>query len=272
MRAIALGLLVCAFAACKSGPSGPGGAPVISQQELEVVEQGLTDFRLRLEGTVQSPSEARIERATYEFVVDGKIVGKGDQAMATQVPAGSEAKFQVEEGSHYITTAEELQRYSTQGGSLLVALRGTLFVRQGKNLETLPFARSRELRVPRLPTVKLHSLDGARYSGDEVNVQVSLGVVNPNPFPLSMEGLSYQLSLAGKSISEGKLGQGEKVSASSTGVFEVQVAFNKETYGPDAPKVIKTQSLPYEVKGELKGPLYDAPYALQGTLKLNVSK
>jgi LEA14-like dessication related protein len=270
-KALMTWLALVVLTACKSGPP-PAAPPAITAQELLVVEQGLTEFRLRLEGDVHSAGPARLERATYEFVVEGNVVGKGEQVMSTDVAPGQTARFSIEESSQYVKSAEELQAYNQRGGSLLVALRGTLYVRQGNTKIPLEFARSRQIRVPRLPSVKVHSMDGARYSSEEVNVQLALGVVNPNPFALQLDGLTYSLMLGGKPVGEGKLGAGEKVSASSTGVFEVAAALNTQSHGTEAQKLIKTRSIPYEIRGELKGKLYDVPYSLPGTLKLNVSR
>ena len=65
---------------------------------------------------------------------------------------------------------------------MLMALRGTLTVRSGQQVETLPFAASRSVRVPRLPEVVVDSLDAARYSAEEVGLTLRLGVKNSNPF------------------------------------------------------------------------------------------
>ena len=186
------------------------------------------------------------------------------------LPAGSASPFTLEAASRYVETAEELKAMSDRGGSLLAALRGQLHIRQGETVHTLDFARSREVRTPRIPTVKMQELDGARYSGDEVNIIYYLGVANPNPFLLRFEELSYKVEVNGKQIAEGAR-RGESVDPAATGIFEVQVSVSKDTVGPDVKKLIATGSVPYVVTGELKGDLFSVPYRLEGSVKLNDS-
>ncbi len=270
---LVLGLILLA-AGCKTGPEeAPAGAPELTHQEMAIAEQGLTDFRVRFEGKLTSPVAVKADRATYEVVVEGKVIKGGEAPVALELAPGETKPFSVEGGSQYVRSAEELKEVSAKGGTLLAAIRGTLYVTSagGKKYE-LPYARSREIRVPRMPTVKLHELDGARYSADEVNATFYLGVVNPNPFPIKLSGLKYAVKMAGKQLTDGTIGSGEKVDPSATGVFEVHAAFNKETFGPDAPKVIKTHNIPYEIAGELTGDLVKEPYELKGDMKLNVSK
>src|SRR5205823_2986643 len=166
--------------------------------------------------------------------------------------------------SKYVANAEELKAMDARGGTLLAALRGKLAVRHSGKLDLIEFARSREVRVPRLPHVKMQAIDGARYAENEASLTFSLGVDNPNPFPIRLEGLDYKIAVAGKQLTDGVLGRGEKVEPSSTGVFEVQVAVNSDTFGSGVEKLIKTLKLPYEVTGELKGDLVAEAYDLKG--------
>ncbi|MGQ0508144.1 MAG: LEA type 2 family protein [Myxococcaceae bacterium] len=265
--------LLLAVVACRSAPPPLEGAPTLSGQEMVIAEQGLTDFLVRLEGQLQSPFPVRIDKASYEVVVEGQIVKKADAPLSISLGAGEIQPFSLEGGSRYVTSAEQLKEVSQKGGTLLTAIRGKLYAvaPTGQSFE-VDFARSREIRVPRLPSVKLHEMDGARYSAEEVNAIFYLGVINPNPFPIRLNGLKYHVKMAGKELSDGVIGKGEKVSAAATGVFEVHADFNKETFGADAPKVIKGHNIPYEIAGELTGDLVKEPYALTGDLKLNVSK
>ena len=60
--------------------------------------------------------------------------------------------------------------------------------------------------------------------------------------------------------------------ASATGVYTVEVAVTKDTYGPEVKSLISKGVLPYGVTGEVTGPLLRVPYSLTGEVKLNVSR
>lgn len=276
MRSTLPSLLLAALLAlglgCASAPTKPSGPAVLTAQDTTVVSQGLTEATLRYRAQVASPAPAVVERADYELVSDGQVVKTGTARLDVPLEPGVPADISFEERAAYVKSEEDLARLSAQGGTLLLALRGTLVVRSGEQEEKLPFAASRAARVPRLPEVVVAELDGARYSPEEVQLNLRLGVRNPNPFPLKLSGLTWQVSVAGKTLDSGTLAQADSVDASATGVYPVEVAVTKDTWGPDVKALIAQGALPYEVTGELTGPLLRVPYSLSGEVKLNVSR
>ncbi|MFL5318864.1 MAG: LEA type 2 family protein [Myxococcaceae bacterium] len=271
-KLLLLSAVVVAFLGCKTAPeTKPSAAPTLTSQEV-AVDQSLTDFKLNFSGVMQSAEAARIEKADYELVVEGKVVKSGEAPLGVDVPAGGSAPFKLDASGRYVSSAEELKAMSEKSGSLLAALRGKLHVKTPSGMQVVEFARSKEVRVPRLPKVKMNEAEGARFSDEEVNIVFYLGVENPNPFTLQINGIQYTATVAGKQLGESKIGGGEHVSPSSTGVFEIPITFNKDTYGPDVKAKVKTNTLPYSLKGSLSGDLFEVPFELTGDLKLNVSK
>lgn len=263
-------VLLGALLACKGAPETKPSAvpPSVVSQDVSVAQE-LSDFTVTLKGKLTSAAATHVDKASYELVVEGNVVKTGDTQLNLDIPAGGTVDFSVSDTGKYVKSADELKAYSDKGGTLLTALRGKLHVRGGGTVE---FAKSKEIRVPRLPKVKLNDPEGSRFSDEEVNMVFYIAVENPNPFPLGISGLNYTIWVQGKQLHEGKQGAGEKVAPSSTGVWEVQVPFNKETWGADVKKQLKTNTLAYEVKGALKGDLLEIPYEYKGDLKLNVSK
>ena len=52
----------------------------------------------------------------------------------------------------------------------------------------------------------------------------------------------------------------------------LSAVMNEESHGKDVKKIIKGLVVPYEVKAELKTPLYSEPLSARGDIKLTVSK
>ncbi len=271
--AFRLAVLLSLGLGCASAPpTRPTGPAVLTSQETAVVSQDLTEATVRYRAQVASPGPAVVERADYELVSDGQVVKTGSARLDVRLEPGVPADVSFEERSTYVKSAEDLARLSTQGGTLLLALRGTLVVRSGDQEEKLPFAASRAARVPRLPEVVMAELDGARYSPEEVQLNFRLGVRNPNPFPLKLSGLTWQVAIAGKTLDSGTLAQADSVDASATGTYGVEVAVTQETFGPGVKALISKGVLPYGMTGELTAPLLRVPYSLTGEVKLNVSR
>jgi LEA14-like dessication related protein len=269
---LASALLFSLWLGCASAPAKPSSPPTLALQETSVPTQGLTDATVHYSGQVVSHSPGVLEKADYELVSEGQVVKTGTAALNVPLTPGQPTAFSFQERAAYVRGPEDLKALSARGGTMLLALRGTLTVRSGQEVETLPFAASRAVRVPRLPEVVLESLDGARYSAEEVNLILRLGVKNPNPFPLRLDQLSYTLLVGGKQLGEGTLAKADTVEASATGVYPVEASVTAATWGPDVKALISQGVLPYRVRGELTGPLLRMPYSLEGSVKLNVSR
>lgn len=284
MRALALAALF-AVAACKSAPEvRPESAPpTLPQEDFAVVTQSLTQVDVKYTGTVAAAGDAvTVEKAKWEFVVDGTVRRSGEKPLGVAVAAGQQATFALEESLTYVKDDEELKAMDARGGSLLLAMRGTLVVQvpvpavgdqpAGTRTVELPFARSREVRTPRLPHLKLVEFEAGRFSEVEVQATFHLGVVNPNPFQISLQGLDYAVTMAGKEVTKGTMGAGERVLPASTGVFDVTATLNEETHGKDAAKIVKSLTVPYVLTGTLRAQLYQEPLESKGDIKLKPAK
>jgi LEA14-like dessication related protein len=265
-------LLGSLWLGCASAPARPDNPPVLTRQEATVPSQSLTEATVRYAGEVTSPIPGVIEKADFELVSDGQVVKTGTASLNVPVTAGQPTSFSFEQRAAYVRGPEDLKAMSERGGSMLLALRGTLTVRSGQDVETLPFAASRSVRVPRLPELVLESLDAARYSATEVGLTFRVGVKNPNPFPLRVDLLNYELLVNGKSLGTGQLAKGDSVEASASGVYPLEASVSPATWGTEVKQLIAKNVLSYTLKGELTGPLLKLPYSLEGNVRLNVSK
>lgn len=270
---LALPALATLWLACASTPSKPMGTPTLALQEATVPTQNLTEATVHYAGQVVSPIPGVLEKADYELVSEGVVVKTGTATLNVPLTPNQAASFSFQEHAPYVRGPEDLKALSSRGGTMLLALRGTLTVRSGQDVQTLPFAASRSVRVPRLPEVVLESLDAARYSATEVNLTLRVGVKNPNPFPLRMSQLTYNLWVGGKSLGEGTLAKGDTVEASATSVYPLEASVSPSTWGSEVKGLIAKGVIPYTLEGELTGgPLLKVPYSLTGNVKLNVSK
>lgn len=280
--------VLLALAGCKSAPETRPEAkpPELPKQDLQVVSQTLTDVSVKITGEVLAGDEAlTLTGADVEFVVDGEVRSSKAETLSLSIAPGQTAPFSFDESFTYVKDTEDLKAMDARGGSLLFALRGNLkgtvqrdvtgadgkTSKQAVAIE-LPFARSREVRTPRLPHLKLGEFEAGRFSESEVQAVFHLQVVNPNPFPVTLSGITYEVSLAGKKVTDGTQGQGIKTAIAATDVFDVTAVMNEETHGKDVKKIIKGLVVPYEVKGEMKTALYSEPLEAKGEIKLKPQK
>ncbi|HEY1087549.1 MAG TPA: hypothetical protein VGE37_07640, partial [Archangium sp.] len=119
------------FAACKSAPEvvADVAAPELAKEDFAVVSQSLTQADVQYTGTLAAGGEAvTLEKAKWEFVVDGAVKSSGEDKLGLSAQAGETVDFKLDETLQYVKDEEELRAMDTRGGSLLLALRGTLFV------------------------------------------------------------------------------------------------------------------------------------------------
>ena len=277
MRTLWLAVVGClALLSCKTAPEVKADVvpPTLPEQEFQVVTQSLTDVSVKLTGTVEAGQDAiTIDKAVYEFVVEGTLLKSGETALNLSAEAGQKAPFELKHDFTYVKDGDDLKAMNERGGSLLLALRGKLLVTvknaAGSTQLELPFARSKEVRTPRLPHVKFIDYEAGRFSESEMQVVFHVGVTNTNPFVISISSLQYAVELAGKKVNEATVGLGDKVDPASTGVFDVTGTLNEETHAKDAKKVIKSLVVPYVITGQLKTPMYEEALDAKGDVKLN---
>lgn len=278
-------VLALSLAACKTAPEVvvEAAPPTVPQEEFVVVTQSLTQVDIKYTGEVEAGGEAiTIDAAHWEFVVDGAVKSSGEKKLGLKAEPGQKVAFELAESLTYVKDVEESAAMDARGGSLLLAMRGTLVVSvpvpaQGEQPATtrkveLPFARSKEVRTPRHPKFKLIEFEAGRFSEVEVQATFHLGVDNPNNFQLPLSGLDYSVQLAGKEVAKGTLGAGDRVSPSSTGVFDVTATLNEESHGKEAGKIVKSLTVPYTLSAHLRAPLFDETIEKKGDIKLKASK
>lgn len=270
---------------CKSAPEvvAEVAPPTLPQEDFVVVTQSLTQVDVKYTGTVAAGGEdVTVEKAKWEFVVEGAVKRSGESPIGVFAAAGQTVNFELPESLNYVKDEEELKAMDARGGSLLLAMRGTLVLSvaeaatkdqpAGKRTIELPFARAKEVRTPRLPHLKLIDFEAGRFSENEVQAVFHVGVVNPNNFQISITGLDYSAQLAGKEVSKNTVGAGERVSPASTGVFDVTATLNEETHAKEAAKIVKGLVIPWVLKTSLRAQLYSEELESKGDIKLKGAK
>lgn len=277
-------LLCVVISACKTAPEVIDVTPpALPAEDFAVVTQNLNQVDIKYTGAIEAGTDPLVvESAKWEFVVDGTVKNSGEDKLNLQVAAGQRGDFSFSQTLAYVKDEEELKAMDARGGSLLLAMRGTLIVKVSepargetpasvKTVE-LPFAKSREVRTPRLPHIKLVEFEAGRFSEVEVQATFHLGVVNPNPFEIRISGIDYAVSLAGKEVNKGTIGAGERANASATSVFDVTATLNEESHGKDAGKIVKGLVVPYVLTGTLKTALTSEALESKADIKLKASK
>src|SRR5258708_6226007 len=89
-RVIAVLALLAAAASCKTTSSSVAvKEPAITWLDLEVTDVGFAEYRVRLEGEIESPDRPVLEVNRYELVENGRVVKQGQAPIKEPITPGN---------------------------------------------------------------------------------------------------------------------------------------------------------------------------------------
>lgn len=250
-----IAVLAVVFTACASTPEVK--APValnvqVDSKKAEVSHQTLTGFQLTEDVTAQADQPGvTATGAHWELVFDGNVVASGDQKLGTAISSTEPTALQLQGEGAIAKTAQDVQKLSEHQGGYSVALRGTLDF-SGPNGATgkAEFARATFLREPRMPQVVMVDVGASHYDDGHVNLTFNIGLDNPNPFPVPVEGFKYKIDINGQQVADSEAGAKSEIPASSKRVFEVTQTLDPTSF-KDLDRIYKTNSMKYQMTGVL---------------------
>jgi len=120
------------------------------------------------------------------------------------------------------------------------------------------------------PKVSLADLAVTDISSQKLNLLAKLEIDNPNPIGLSLDGLDYNLELAGNSFFSGESNEGLNVKASGKSFAKVPIALKYDDLKKVYDSLKNEDEVPYRLSGQVKlntpiGSL-PIPYDVKGKL------
>lgn len=242
--------LVAAFVAagCASSKPVPDRTPVVAEtQRVDERDQDLAGVQAVVNVLVRNAGAVPVtaSRADWELVTGGAVTGQGTVDLGHEIPAGGEVTLEIPVPFRYARSEAELAGLLGRKEPIEYAVRGTITV----GGDTVEFARASAVKAPRLPTLKLASLEAIHSPTLGLTVNASIEIENPNPFGLKLQGVRWNLAVAGKAIGEGIVARGAAIKPSSTTSYELSV--NLDLSQLKALGLKPSGSLPYLLLGEL---------------------
>lgn len=247
--ALAFSSLSCASSkpASDEGAAPTGGAGVTAET-LKIDEQDQTINALKAVVSVRlkndSAAAVNVTGASYEVVIGGKVVGTGRASVSASVPASGEATVGVAAPVTYAQGDEEIAALVQRKEPVEYAVRGTLDV-GGAQVE---FAKAGAVRAPRMPTLKLGSLDVTTAPSVGVAISAVVDLENPNTFPLVLQSATWKLTLAGKPAGQGVFDRTAPKAASHTS-YPIEVVIPPEDV--KARKELQGSAVSYALEAEI---------------------
>jgi LEA14-like dessication related protein len=125
----------------------------------------------------------------------------------------------------------------------------------------LPIQAEGKLPVPAPPQLALTRVEWSEVGLSKAAGQVHLQLTNRNEFPLQLKGLQYEIALAGKRVTDGRLAAGPQLLPGKTGELVLPVSVSPKNVGLALLKVIRSREAAYRFEGRLTA---ETPYGRLG--------
>src|SRR5258707_15754116 len=150
-RVLAVLALPAAAVGCKTTSNSVAvKEPEITWLDLEVTDLGFAEYRVRLEGEIESPDRAMLELNRYELVENGRVVKQGQVPIKEPITPGEITIFHLYESSPF-SAPEALPGPGGRVDRALIAVRGKLVLRRGGRLKELEYAQAKAVLLPDRP-------------------------------------------------------------------------------------------------------------------------
>lgn len=119
------------------------------------------------------------------------------------------------------------------------------------------------------PDVALQKVDVNPASFEDLNMIFHFLVHNPNPVPLAVDQVKYNLKINGKPLTEGILDQGLKVGANSSVEVPLPIALKSSQLFSSVSQFLQQGSSKYQINGSVKVGLFSIPFNQNGEVHLS---
>ena len=200
LRPLVLLLLVFGISACAALQQSIK-QPEVRVSQVDIVRVSLTDMDLGIVLGIDNPNPFGIALAglNYRLEIAQRPVIQGRSDQRVKLAAGGKSRVSLPLSLHYSDMADGLEALLSQE-SIAYRLSGDL----NFGLVTVPYSHRGEVRLPSLPKIRIDALQVERIGLQGAVLLLSLGMDNPNDFPIRLNGLQYDLALAGKTVSRGQ--------------------------------------------------------------------
>lgn len=223
----------------------------IEQVEMTGLDFDQVDLLLYVRVENPNPVGARLAGLDYDFLIEEASIVTGKLEKGIDLKAGGSSLVEVPVSlgfSQIFTTVES----AAQRDELAYGINlGLAFALPGYGTVRVPLEHRGTLPVPRLPDLGIDSLRVTRVSLTRIDLEVNMKVINPNAFDIRLSGLSYDLSVAGRSWVEGRQGPDLSFTAKEESVAVLPLSLNIVEVGRSVVDMLSgNRTLDYHFSGQ----------------------
>lgn len=255
-RATLLSFAVVAVLSACATPRGSSVETELVTFDADLVEQRLDGTQVRLGFRLNNPTLHRAHIGAVHWQANLDELGveerrlKGSVAMDRHVEPGSSDEVDFELFLPLPFDEKTLAK-RTPGTTVDYHVSASVEVMLANDRETYLAEWRGRFVAPRLPEITL-SAEAGRYGDADIELNFLIGITNPNPFSIRVDGLAYRLRVDATSVAQGDLARGARLKPTSETQFPVHRMLAEEGHRDLVKNLISQNSIPYDLKGQLK--------------------
>jgi LEA14-like dessication related protein len=162
----------------------------------------------------------------YDLQIAGASLVKGDQKSRQTITAGGRSTLQIPVKLVFKDLYRAVQTLKNQDSAAYKIGCGLVFDLPILGSVRIPASQSGKLPMIRLPQVKISSLKVKRMSLTGADLELALGVSNPNAFSLGLKKLNYTLTVNGSSWASGASTDNSPVGKKSDTTIRIPISLD----------------------------------------------
>ncbi|MBD3225905.1 MAG: hypothetical protein GF313_14345 [Caldithrix sp.] len=252
--------------------------PNVQPKKIEITDFNFNTADMLLNVAINNPNSLGIDLQSYgyDLLIEGASFLKGRQDQGLHIEANGQSIIAVPFTITYKDLFETFKNLKNKDSlnyqvdmdlSFELPILGTL---------SIPVSKTDNLMVPRLPDVKLHTiqLDKIGFTGADLAVKIKVN--NENPFSVLLDKLDYDLTINGARWADGRITEDIQIDKKGDSMLEIPLSLNFFEIGRSAYQLLSNRSeLNYTLQGnaDFKSslPMLDAfklPFNKKGSINV----
>ncbi|MEJ2591828.1 MAG: LEA type 2 family protein [Candidatus Thiodiazotropha sp.] len=233
------------------GQALEGRKPTAQVTGVKLTGLDAEGVNLAFDVNVDNPNPVGISLAGLDY--DLKLLGsrflQGEQSMGLKVAAKGSSQVQIPLRLGFQQLLKTYQQLKSADQAAYQLDLGMGFDVPLLGRVRVPVSYQGEFPVPRMPQVKLRSLDVQKLTLGGASLLMQLEVDNPNAFSLLLDKLDYNLKLNGFDVGGGRVDKSLNIKQGGQGVIGIPVSLDFAQAGMGLYKALLGGGINYDLSG-----------------------
>jgi LEA14-like dessication related protein len=162
----------------------------------------------------------------YDLQIAGASLVKGDQKSKQTISAGGQSTLQIPVTLVFKDLYQAVQTLKNQDSAMYKIACGLVFNLPVLGQIRIPVSQSGHLPMIKLPQIKIQSLKVKKMSLTRADLELTLGVSNPNAFAFALKKLNYDFTVNGLAWAKGASTDKASVAGKSDGTIRIPISLS----------------------------------------------